>query len=66
MYEVVCPQCGYRIGVGTFSDPGSCPACDLPLMLTAEFRALSSDELVAEAQRRKQTEAEVRSRKVLI
>ena len=59
MFEVVCPECGYRVGVGTFSDPGSCPSCDLPLMLTAEFRALPREDLVAEAKRRKTLEAVV-------
>ena len=56
MFQVVCPECGYRVGVGTFSDPGSCPSCDLPLMLTAEFRALPHEDLVAEAKRRKKLE----------
>ena len=59
MFEVVCPECGYRVGVGTFSDPGSCPSCDLPLMLTAEFRALPREDLVAEAKRRKKLETVV-------
>ena len=59
MFEVLCPECGYRVGVGTFSDPGSCPSCDLPLMLTAEFRALPREDLVAEAKRRKTLEAVV-------
>jgi len=59
MFEVVCPECGYRVGVGTFSYPGSCPSCDLPLMLTAEFRALPREDLVAEAKRRKKLEAVV-------
>ena len=59
MFEVVCPECGYRVGVGTFSDPGSCPSCDLPLMLTAEFRALPREDLIAEAKRRKKLEAVV-------
>ena len=59
MFEVACPECGYRVGVGTFSDPGSCPSCDLPLMLTAEFRALPREDLVAEAKRRKKLEAVV-------
>jgi hypothetical protein len=59
MFEVVCPECAYRVGVGTFSDPGSCPSCDLPLMLTAEFRALPREDLVAEAKRRKTLEAVV-------
>jgi hypothetical protein len=60
MYQVVCPECGYRVGVGTFSDPGACPRCELPLMLTSEFRALPHDELLAEAKRRKELGAEIR------
>ena len=65
MFQVVCPQCGYRIGVGTFSDPGNCPSCEMPLMLTAEFRALPPEDLLAEAERRKGADAE-RRRRVLI
>jgi hypothetical protein len=60
MYQVVCPQCEYRVGMGTFSDPGSCPSCELPLMLTAEMRALRHEDLIAEAERRKQLEAVAR------
>jgi len=62
MFQVLCPQCGYRVGVGTFSDPGTCPSCDLPLMLTSEFRALSSDELIAESERRKKVDGQRRQR----
>jgi ribosomal protein S27E len=50
--DVQCPQCGYRTGVGTFSEPGTCPACGTALMLTCEFRALSPEELRAECERR--------------
>jgi hypothetical protein len=46
--------------MGTFSDPGSCPSCELPLMLTAEMRALRREDLIAEAERRKQLEAVAR------
>jgi hypothetical protein len=54
MYQVVCPQCSYMVGVGTFSDPGVCPNCDLPLMLTAEHRALSPDALLEASEQRRQ------------
>lgn len=35
------------------SDPGSCPRCELPLMLTVELRALSKDDLEAEVERQR-------------
>jgi len=65
MFQVLCPQCGYRVGVGTFSDPGVCPSCDLPLMLTSEFRAFSDDELIAESERRKQQDAQRKQRALI-
>ena len=65
MFQVLCPQCGYRVGVGTFSDPGSCPNCELPLMLTCEMRALTSDELIAESERRKKSDGQARQRALL-
>ena len=34
------------------SEPGSCPTCGTALMLTCEFRALTPEQLQAEAQRR--------------
>lgn len=43
MDRAQCPQCGYAIGLGTASELGRCPSCDLPLMLTSEFRALGPD-----------------------
>jgi hypothetical protein len=33
------------------SDPGNCPRCELPLMLTCEMRAFSKDDLEAEMER---------------
>ena len=33
------------------SDPGHCPKCELPLVHTCEYRALSSEDLEAEMQR---------------
>ena len=35
------------------SDPGNCPSCDLPLMLTGELRAYSGDDLKAEVERQR-------------
>jgi hypothetical protein len=51
---VVCPECGYRCGLGVCSEPGECPRCGVPLMLTAEFRALTDEDLREAA--RKQAE----------
>jgi len=61
MYQVVCPQCGYVVGIGTWSDPGTCPSCEVPLMLTAEMRALTPDDMPARRERRTAAEAEARS-----
>jgi hypothetical protein len=41
-------------------DPGHCPNCELPLMHTCEFRALSSADLEAEMQRQLARERERR------
>ena len=35
------------------SDPGNCPRCDVPLMLTGELRAFSGDDLAAEVERQR-------------
>jgi hypothetical protein len=35
------------------SDPGNCPRCDVPLMLTGELRAYSADDLRAEVERQR-------------
>ena len=51
MSHVTCPECGYMVGLGVVSEPGRCPRCDVPLMLTIEMRALTPDQ-VAEAVRR--------------
>ena len=53
MDRVTCPQCGYRVGLGIASDPGTCPSCDQPLMLTGELRAYSGDDLKAEVERQR-------------
>ena len=65
MDRAACPQCGYRVGLGMASDPGNCPSCDLPLMLTDELRAYSGDELKAEVERQRVL-AEQRSERPLI
>jgi uncharacterized Zn finger protein (UPF0148 family) len=49
--NVVCPTCGYEVGLGVASDPGRCPDCDEPLMLTVEMRALTPEQIRAERER---------------
>jgi len=61
MYQVVCPQCGYVVGIGTWSDPGTCPSCEVPLMLTAEMRALPPDDGPGRRERRAAADAEART-----
>lgn len=58
MDRVTCPQCDYTVGLGMACEPGRCPHCDLPLMLTCEFRALTPDDLEAEAERQLKLERE--------
>jgi transcription initiation factor IIE alpha subunit len=53
MDRVICPQCEYQVGLGMASDPGKCPRCDEPLMLTGELRAYSGDDLTAEVERQR-------------
>jgi hypothetical protein len=53
MDRVTCPQCGYTVGLGMASEPGNCPDCDVPLMLTCEFRALTPEDLEAEVERQR-------------
>ena len=65
MDRAACPQCEYRVGLGMASDPGTCPNCDLPLMLTDELRAYNGDELKAEVERQRVL-AEQRSERPLI
>jgi hypothetical protein len=60
MDRVTCPQCGYTVGLGMAADPGHCPDCDQPMMLTCEFRALTPDDLKAEAERQLKLEQERR------
>ena len=52
MDRAQCPECGYRVGLGTVSEPGVCPNCHTSLMLTCEFRALTPEEIRQEARRR--------------
>jgi hypothetical protein len=61
MYHVVCPECGYLVGIGTWSDPGTCPSCDVPLVLTAEMRAISPDDMSTRHERRGGAEAKART-----
>ena len=35
------------------AEMGTCPNCEVPLMLTCEMRALTSDDLEAEVQRQR-------------
>ena len=51
MDRAKCPQCGYLVGLGIASEPGTCPNCHLPLMYTSEFRALTAEALKAECER---------------
>ena len=39
------------MGLGMAAEIGRCPSCDLPLVLTCEFRALSDDDLRAIVER---------------
>jgi hypothetical protein len=57
MDHAKCPSCGYLVGLGVWSEPGTCPRCELPLMLTAEFRALTPEEVLRLARQRAQTGA---------
>jgi uncharacterized Zn finger protein (UPF0148 family) len=49
--QVVCPTCNYTVGLGIASEPGRCPDCDEPLMLTTEMRALTPEQVRAAAER---------------
>jgi hypothetical protein len=60
MDRVTCPQCDYTVGLGMAADPGHCPNCELPLMHTCEFRALSEADLEAERRRQLLLERERR------
>ena len=58
MDRVTCPRCGYTVGLGMAAEFGSCPKCEVPLMLTAEFRAISPADIEAEVERRLRLEQE--------
>ena len=45
MDRVICPQCGYCVGLGMAAEIGHCPNCDVPLVLTCEFRALTPEDI---------------------
>jgi hypothetical protein len=60
MDRVTCPKCNYTVGLGMAADPGHCPSCDVPLMLTCEFRALSASDLEAEVERQRELERQRR------
>ena len=52
MPSVTCPECGYLVGLGVASEPGRCPSCDVPLMLTCEMRALTPEQVRDDLARR--------------
>jgi len=60
MDRVKCPQCEYTVGLGMAADFGRCPSCDVPLMLTCEFRALTAEDLRSEMERQVTAEGERR------
>ncbi len=51
--HVVCSTCDYKLGLGlgVASEPGRCPDCNEPLMLTVEMRALSPEQIRTEIER---------------
>jgi transcription initiation factor IIE alpha subunit len=53
MDRVVCPQCGYRVGLGMAAEMGTCPNCEVPLVLTCEMRALTKADLRREVERQR-------------
>jgi hypothetical protein len=58
MDRAQCIECGYRVGLGIASEPGTCPSCGMELMLTGEIRALTPEELRSEAERRSKAAGE--------
>jgi hypothetical protein len=62
MDRVICSQCGYTVGLGMACEPGICPNCDLPLVHTAEYRALDESDLERELERQRRLERERRAR----
>jgi transcription initiation factor IIE alpha subunit len=60
MDRVVCPQCGYRVGLGMAAEVGTCPSCEVPLVLTCEMRALTKADLRREVERQRRLAADRR------
>jgi hypothetical protein len=60
MDRVICPNCGYTVGLGMASDPGICPRCEDPLVHTCEYRALDEEDLRREIERQRELEADRR------
>ena len=58
MDRVICPQCHYCVGLGMAAEIGHCPSCDVPLMLTGEFRALKAEDIEQALKRQRRQEAE--------
>jgi len=58
MDRVICPQCGYCVGLGMAAEIGRCPSCDVPLMLTCEFRALTAEDIEQAVERQRKLIAE--------
>jgi hypothetical protein len=48
------------VGLGMAAEIGTCPNCEVPLMLTCEMRALSREDLEVEAERQRRLEHERR------
>jgi hypothetical protein len=61
MDRVTCTNCGYTVGLGMACEPGHCPRCDVPLVFTTEFRALTDEDLRREVERQLLLESERRS-----
>ncbi|HEY2637530.1 MAG TPA: hypothetical protein VGI54_09100 [Solirubrobacteraceae bacterium] len=47
--------------MGITSEPGVCSSCGIPLLLTGELRAVTAEQLRAEAARREAAAADERS-----
>ena len=60
MDRVICNQCGYTVGLGMACDPGHCPSCEIPLLHTIEFKALSQEDLDRLVERQRRLEQERR------
>ena len=58
MDRVICPHCGYCVGLGMAAEIGQCPSCDVPLVLTCEFRALTTEDIKAAVERQRKLAAD--------